>query len=100
MSKPKFQRDASPRVYQWLTDSEPCEGLVCGEHSAILVEVRGDLGGHVVQFRGGLTPGYAEELALLDEVSVAPCLVKLPAVGFLVPVTDAVGVTISMKGLP
>jgi len=100
MSKPKRLNDNAPRIYQWVTDDVPCEGLPCGEHSAILVEVRGDLAGSTVAFRGGLTPGEADDLALLDEATVTPILIKLPAVGFLLPVTDAKGITINMKGLP
>jgi len=100
MSNPKRLNDNAPRVYQWTTDKEPCEGLPCGEHSALLVEVRGDLAGGKVQFRGGLTAGEADDLALLDETGVTPVLIRLPAVGYLLPVTDAVGITISLKGLP
>lgn len=100
MSRPLRLNENQPRVYQWTTDDKPCEGLPCGEHSSLLVEVRGDLAGGSVVFRGGLTPGEADEMAMLDEVTVTPCLVKLPAVGYLLPITDAKGVTISLKGLP
>lgn len=87
-----------PRLYQWKTDLAECEPLVVGSHSSILVEVRGDLAGHSVVFLGGLTPGDPDDLAFLDEVS-QPSVFTLPAVNYLLPVTEAVGITITIRGL-
>lgn len=100
MSKPVRLNETAPRIYQWTTDDAPCEPLLLGEHSGILVEVRGDLGGEGVQFRGGLTLATADEMTFLDEVRVTPALIKLPAVQALLPITKAKGVTILFKGLP
>ena len=97
MSKPERISDM-PRLYQWKTDDEPCQGLDVGPHSSLIIEVRGDLGGKTVKLLGGLTKGDADELAFLDEVSRG-CLVMLPAVSYLLPVTDAVGITITFRGL-
>lgn len=86
------------RLYQWKTDLAECEPLNVGPHSSILVEVRGDLGGHSVVFLGGLTPGEPDELAFLDEVNQAG-VITLPPVNYLLPVTDAIGITITIRGL-
>jgi hypothetical protein len=89
----------TPRTFQWKTDGSACVGIALGGYSSLLVEVRGDLQGKPVVFLGGMTEGAAEELAFLDEVS-SPGIVTLPAVAFLLPVTEAVGVTITFRGLP
>lgn len=97
MSKPERISDVL-RLHQWKTDEAPCEGLSLGAHTALMAEVRGDLGGESVTFLGGLTPGNESELAFLDEVR-QPGIVSLPAIHFLLPVTKVVGVTITIRGL-
>lgn len=100
MSKAKYIKDTNPRVYQWVTDDEPCEPLNLQNHSSIIVQVNGDLSQDSVIIRGGLLQDEADNMPFLKEITVSSSLTIIPSVSWIVPVTQAKGVTISIKGLP
>lgn len=97
MSNPSFVGQENPKPIRWVTDSKPCEPCQITNSNSILVEVLGDLNGESVTFEGGLT--LADKMPFLAHTRVTPFLTTIPAVLHLRPVTKAVGVTITVRGI-
>jgi hypothetical protein len=90
-------KSVATHMFQWITDGQPCEQAALHDvYRSLTVEVKGDLNGESVEFYGGITPG---DLAFIAHARLSPWLEHLPAVLFIQPVTKAVGVTITIRGI-
>ena len=96
MSNPSFIGSELPKAVQWTTDELPCVPCELPLGSAVLVEVTGDLIGEVT-FEGGLT--LADKMPFLAHTRISPFLATVPAVTYIRPVTDAIGVTITVRSI-
>jgi len=97
MNDPKYVGTELPKPARWITDGGLCghaEVQACRE---IIVEVRGDLDGKDVNFYGGLT--LAEDMPFLAYTKNSPWIGSVKGVSFIRPVTEAVGVTITIRGI-
>ena len=97
MSSPSFIGSELPKAVQWTTDEIPCVPCELPPGSAVLVEVTGELNGHGVIFEGGLT--LADKMPFLAHTRVSPFLTTVLAVTHIRPVTDAIGVTITVRSI-
>lgn len=84
-------------LFQWVTDDKPCEQTPLHDiYRTLTIEVKGDLNGEDVEITGGITPG---DLAFITHTRISPWLTHIPAILFIQPVTKAIGVTISIRGI-
>ena len=97
MSNPKYIGLDLPKPVQWVTDGAPCEPASLQPCGSVLVEVTGDLNGEDVTFEGGLT--LADKMPFLAHTRLSPYLQAVPAVTHIRPITKAVGVTITVRGI-
>lgn len=97
MSDPSFIGADLPKAVQWETDAKPCTATQLQPCGSVLVEVQGDLDGKSVTFEGGLT--LADKMPFLAHTRVTPFLTTVPAVTYIRPVTDAVGITITVRSI-
>lgn len=97
MSNPSFIGSDLPKPIRWVTDDKPCAECPVQPGSFVLVEVIGDLGGHGITFEGGLC--LADKMPFLAHTRITPYLTTVPAVSFIRPITEAVGVTITVKAI-
>ena len=97
MSNPRYIGTDLPKPIQWVTDSLPCEPATLEHNGGVLVEVTGELNGEAVTLEGGLT--LADKMPFLAHTRVTPYLETVPAVTYIRPVTKAVGVTITVRGI-
>lgn len=101
MSKSVPAGDPTDRIRMWVTDDKPCDvaGLPNG-YRELMVEVKGDLQGHGVTFYGSnLLPAAGDDMGFLAHARVSPWIGHVPPVLFIQPVTEAVGVTIIVRGI-
>lgn len=97
MSKSVFIGPENQKAVQWITDGEPCEPSWVPPCVSALVEVAGELNGEDVTFEGGLTLG--DKMPFLVSTRITPFLATVPAIGHIRPITKAVGVTITVRGI-
>ena len=98
MSKPRRVGDPQDQIAQWITDEESCAPFALHSvNTGLIVEVSGDLGGKGVTFNGSNVNG--EDMPFLAYTKLSPWLKELPPVLFIQPVTEAVGVTITVRGI-
>lgn len=97
MSKSSFIGTPESQVIQWVTDGTPCDTSWVPPCSSVIVEVLGELNGEDVTFEGGLT--LADKMPFLAHTRVTPFLTTVPAIAHIRPVTKAVGVTITVRGV-
>lgn len=95
MSKPTKTSEGPVRIYQWVTDGTELDPITLAQHSAILVQVEGDLAGGEVIIRGGIN----SPSAALEVVRSTPALVSVPGVRLLSADAPA-GITITVMGTP
>ena len=97
MSDPRFVGSTLPKDIQWVTDTEPCQAAELQRCQEVILEVRGELEGKTVTFEGGLT--LADKMPFLAHTRITPYITTVPGVTFIRPVTDAVGVTITVRSI-
>jgi hypothetical protein len=97
MSKPNFIGTELPKPIRWVTDEQPCAPVEIQPGREVLIEVTGDLDGKSVTFEGGLT--LADKMPFLGHTRNSPNLLTVPAVTYLRPITEAVGVTITVRSI-
>ncbi len=97
MSKVSRLGEAASHMWQWKTDKEPCDqhALSAG-YREVVVEAKGDLGGKPLVITGGITDG---DLPIVGSTKHTPWIARIPAVLFIQPVTEAEGVTITVRGI-
>ena len=97
MSSPSFIGADLPKDVRWVTDAAPCSPAQLQRCNEVLLEVTGDLDGKDVTFEGGLT--LADKMPFLAHTRVTPFLTTVPAVTYLRPITEAAGVTITVRSI-
>jgi len=97
MSKVTRLGEAAEHLWQWVTDGSPCEQhALTGAYRSLTLEVKGDLGGSTVEFKGGITAG---DLAHLTQTRISPWIQHIQPVLFLQPAAEKSGITITVRGI-